>query len=796
MSLNPGWLDLIEPAAKSAAVFAAGCLAVLALWRRSAALRHGVWVLTFSIALILPFLAVWLPQRWHVVEMAPPAMVESPVSAEPAMTPLPEPDFMPPPAAGPVPVLREIPSTLAGSNSAIPRREMSISPPTACLLLWFAGVILLSGGAGWGAFRLSRLWRRCLPLTEVRLQRLLDEAVEMTHLRQPPEARIAADASGPMVWGILKPKLVLPAEAAHWSDDRLRMVLVHECLHLSRRDPAVLSLAHFSLALNWFNPLAWFAMSRLRIEQEAACDGAVLARGISPIRYAAELLELAAPEKAWPLANAMKHRGDLERRIRRILSRSVDRKPTTRLQSVMIGISAVTAAACLGIIGAAEVAAAPGFRGRILDRNGTVLAESGGHTERSYPFAALASHVLGYAITKENAGPLEGKLGMEARFDKELAAGRDVVLTLDARVQSAVEEVLAASRVGRGGVVVIDPANGDLLAAASVPSFDPGLFVPRPTREHFREIMEDPSAPILNRTVIAQPPGSSMHLMVALAASRAGLVDEVHSCEGMLDRRVPIRCWIHLWDNGSHGTLDLDGALAGACHPYFCRLAGSGGIELLAETGRLMGLGESTGTFTGEQSGVLPSPEYLADTYGEADWTEHDTYMTAIGQGRMTATPLQLACFAAAIANGGTVFTPRLAQREPARVRFHLPDHGVTAEMIRQLQHSLKHNVSAEDGLARAARSEEISIAGRTASSQTIRPGGETLQTETIGWFIGYAPADEPRHAFAVMIEGSTGKVAARLARAIAERLAADLPEAEARPPAAGHLEWVEEVNE
>ncbi len=318
---------------------------------------------------------------------------------------------------------------------------------------------------------------------------------------------------------------------------------------------------------------------------------------------------------------------------------------------------------------------------------------------RSYVYGALASHLLGYVgapddTNKEEAkkytfyqSDVEGKSNIEKTMDEYLKgkpgvrymrrnakgqidgvlreeapqAGANVDLTIDARIQAIVEEALRA--VGRGAAVVVDPNNGDILAMATVPSFNPNTFIPSIKAKDWDELKKAPADPLINRAISAFPPGSTYKLVTALAGLQKGLGNARYDCGGGVGYGDHFfKC--HIAEKGrTHGQLGLAEAIKVSCNSYFYQMGNAAGIDAIDEVGDLLSLGKATGVeITGEQPGVLPGPDWMRIHYPRERWSSAYTANVSIGQGYVLVSPLQMAMVYATIANGGVAYQPRLVR--------------------------------------------------------------------------------------------------------------------------------------
>lgn len=439
--------------------------------------------------------------------------------------------------------------------------------------------------------------------------------------------------------------------------------------------------------------------------------------------------------------------------------------------------------------------------------------------ERFYPQGRVAAHVLGF-VGRGNLGEtaraedchfhlegMKGRGGIEREYDDLLCGipggqlirvdaagyrhhewiarrpvpGRDLNLTLDLRIQSAMEEALAGVR---GAGVALDPANGEVLAMVSAPSFDPNALSPAPSVEVWKALLEDPARPLLNRAIAGcYPPGSTFKPLVALAAQTlAGFpATRTHTCDGtfQLGNRI-IRC-AH---GERHGSVDMRQALEVSCNVYFCSLAHDMDYDSIFTLAQQCGFGRRTGLdLPGETTGLLPSPAWKRERLHEG-WTAGDTCNIAIGQGLLLASPMQMAVFTAAVANGGRVLRPRLVRGGhpdgEALGRVECP-----AAALNVVRGGMLDVVSGEGGTGRRARVAGIEVAAKTGTAEY-----ETGRVKRkYGWMIAFAPADTPRVAVAMVVEDAqTGglTVGPRLQRVLttifADAIAAGLAPKEAAP--------------
>jgi len=419
---------------------------------------------------------------------------------------------------------------------------------------------------------------------------------------------------------------------------------------------------------------------------------------------------------------------------------------------------------------------------------------------------ALKGHAGVRVMQRNVKGVIEGEVKRT-----EPIQGNNVFLTIDARIQFITEQALRA--VGRGAAVVVSPKTGDILAMASVPSYDPNVFIPSIGAKEWTELTKDETNPLLNRAISAYAPGSTYKIPIAVAGLRAGIENRTFNCSGGIQYGDKfMRCWI-ADKNGAHGTIGLSDAIKVSCNAFFYQFGNAAGIDQIVAVGNMLGLGQKSGLpLSGEAPGVLPGPEWLALTNPRARWTSGLTANTAIGQGDVLASPLQMAMVVAAVANGGNVFYPRLIDRvvsqegkveaqEPSRLRANLlTDAGLTDEQLEKVRRGMWKVVNEGGGTAGRARIKGVEVAGKTGTAQFWRSGVKDNHT----WFISFAPYEDPQYAVVVFVQGakSGGGVSAPIAAEILENIfkmnngTEDPPlQLAALEPAKGNFRFVESVD-
>src|SRR5436309_7455262 len=264
----------------------------------------------------------------------------------------------------------------------------------------------------------------------------------------------------------------------------------------------------------------------------------------------------------------------------------------------------------------------------------------------------------GIRVMRRNAkGTIDGLL----REDPP-QQGANVFLTIDARIQAITDEALRA--VSRAGAVVVDPNNGNILAMASVPSFDPNAFIPSIKAKDWQALRKDEGDPLVNRAVSALPPGSTFKLITSLAGLRKNLTNAKYNCGGGVSYGEHFfQCWVAS-KHYTHGTLGLADAIKVSCDSFFYQYGNADGIQPIDIIGKMLGIGEESGLqLSGEQAGNMPGPEWMQIHHPQERWSQAQTANVSIGQGYTLVSPLQLAMAYAAAANGGTCYYPRLIDK-------------------------------------------------------------------------------------------------------------------------------------
>jgi penicillin-binding protein 2 len=335
-----------------------------------------------------------------------------------------------------------------------------------------------------------------------------------------------------------------------------------------------------------------------------------------------------------------------------------------------------------------------------------------------------------------------------------------------------------------GAAVVLDPSTGEVLVLLSEPAFDPNLFAVKIPRAEWQRLQGDPTHPLQNRAIQSRyPPGSTFKLLEAIAGLGEGILTpkSARACGGVATYYGRgFKCH----KRGGHGGLDLRLAIQKSCNAYFYSVGNQLGIERIHEWGTMFGLGKPTGIdLPQENAGILPNDAWKRRTMKER-WYPGETISVAIGQGYVQVTPLQLAVFYAAIANGGTVYRPHLVRSvhdlQGRPVRRIEPEATSRAPMTPEHAAFIRDalwSVVNEAGTARKAAIPGRDVCGKTGTAQvTAASAGVDAEKldESIrdhAWFAGFAPRDAPEIAFCIFVErgGHGGIHSAPIAKKILE---------------------------
>ncbi len=426
------------------------------------------------------------------------------------------------------------------------------------------------------------------------------------------------------------------------------------------------------------------------------------------------------------------------------------------------------------------------------------------HTERRvYPANGFAAHLIGYVgevseielnqseFAKFQQGDLVGKTGIERQYNdvltgmdgqrqvlvdnkgnerrilglKPAVPGHSLELTLDLDVQTVMELAMEGRR---GGAVALDPRNGEVLAMVSKPGFDLGKLSSRERTKEWREIFSNPEKPLLNRAIQAQlAPGSTFKPIVALAALEGeGITNDTSfTCNGGFD--YPGH-YFHCHQKKGHGPTTLKKAIAQSCDVFFYNVGVKIGIDQISKYAEVAGFGAKTGIdLPSEAEGTLPSSKWKIRTLREK-WYGGDTVSVAIGQGYLTATPIQLAHAIGGLAIGGIWHTPHLRKGDAPVKPAQKVD--LNLENVRLVIDGMCEVVNGW-GTATSSRIPGIEMCGKTGTAQTASNDyqkAKNIHLKDNAWFVAFAPRVNPEIAVAVLFEeGEHGPAAGLIARDI-----------------------------
>ena len=372
---------LVDSAVKGTVLLALAAIVSMILRRDSAATRYLVWMLAIVAMLFVPLLSATLPEwralpRWAVISPEPDVLaavppsiaspantaIELPRHAEPADVESPYTTAHQPAAESPVPapalvVPRMLPQAVVASGNWMNALPLVWAIGFAVLILrlvaaqWMLGHLERRGAVIWSAKQPARISHDPLVLA-------LEAVRSELRISHPVTLLIHPDKAIPVVWGFFRCRLLLPAAAQHWSNEKLRSVLLHELAHIKRRDTISQSLVQIACAVHWFNPVVWFAAWRLGVERERACDDLVLASGVRPSAYAEHLLDVVTGHSParWtsPCGLAMAHHSLLEGRLIAVLSEDRNRRSMSAALAAIALLIAVGIAVPVAMLRAAD----------------------------------------------------------------------------------------------------------------------------------------------------------------------------------------------------------------------------------------------------------------------------------------------------------------------------------------------------------------------------------------------------------------------------------------------------------
>jgi penicillin-binding protein 2 len=435
---------------------------------------------------------------------------------------------------------------------------------------------------------------------------------------------------------------------------------------------------------------------------------------------------------------------------------------------------------------------------------------------RHYVMNDFASHLIGYLgeisdrqlktghYPDGKPGDLIGQFGVERIWQKELqgtrggeqvevdaagrrltvlsrkppVAGENLALTLDKNLQLVAETALSGKK---GAIVAMNPMNGEILAMASAPSYDPNIFIEGLDRSEWIRLTTGEDFPLQNRAIQGQyPPGSVFKIVMALAGLEEGLIDtqETVFCGGSYKLGdQTFRCW----RKQGHGRVDLHRALVESCDVYFYTLGRRLGVDKIAHYAKMCGLGRASGFELGsEREGLVPTSEWKLRRFG-VPWQPGETISTSIGQSFVLVTPIQMARLMGALFNGGILYEPRVVKwvgKEGNENYRFTPRQGgkikAGEKNLALIRDALIGAVNEPRGTGSKSKITEGTVAGKTGTAQVISLDREKsfgkdempVEFKDHAWFVALATAENPVLAVAVLVEnaGGGGSVAAPIA--------------------------------
>ena len=429
---------------------------------------------------------------------------------------------------------------------------------------------------------------------------------------------------------------------------------------------------------------------------------------------------------------------------------------------------------------------------------------------RSYPLGSVGAHVLGHVgeirsdqlqsplYQGATSGDIVGQFGIEQQYNQHLrgrdglrvvivnsrgvevgedaeeskspTVGPSVVLSLDLELQRVLDRAFA----GRpGAAVALDPRNGEILAMTSLPAFDPNRFAAGIDPALLSKLRTDPDAPFLNRVIKGEyAPGSTFKIATAIAALEERVITpetRIH-CSGVYLKYNNV---YHCHELGPHGSVNLEQAIAASCNVYFYEVGVRLEIDRISRYAKLMGLGSPTGVdLPAESGGLVPSPEWKQRRLKQA-WYPGDTVSIAIGQGYVTVTAMQLARLAG-VAGTGRLVIPHVVREvggKPVPVA-EAKELGFKPETLEVVRRGMR-GVTVPGGTGWRAGIPGVAVCGKTGTAQVVQKSrlakDDSLENQPHGWFMGFAPAENPTIALAVLVEhaGGGGKAAAPIAQQV-----------------------------
>ncbi len=430
-------------------------------------------------------------------------------------------------------------------------------------------------------------------------------------------------------------------------------------------------------------------------------------------------------------------------------------------------------------------------------------------SKRIYVGPARASHLLGYCKEIGEAqlakfgeryklGDLIGSSGIESSYEQLLRGekgkqfisvnakgqvigsydggkedlppreGFDLILSADFGLQAYAESLMTQYK---GALVAIDPEDGGVLAVVSTPDYDPSVFSGVTSTDEWNKLNDNPDKPLFNRaTMTLYPPGSTFKMVLAAAALQDGIIDKNWhiTCPGGFRFGNRFFKCTHV-----HGSVNVVDAIEKSCNTFFYQLILKVGLDRWGEYSKKFGFGKKTQIDIDEEvAGLIPSTAYYDRVYGSGHWTQGLVVNLGVGQGELGVSPMQMALYAAAIANNGVLQQPRIvhyirnkATRRIEEIAHNSTDLGISPKVMALIREGMRRCVESPGGTGSLSRIPGIVVGGKTGTAEN--PHGEDH-----AWFVGFAPFDHPKIAVACIVEnaGFGGTKAAPICGQVMER--------------------------
>lgn len=422
---------------------------------------------------------------------------------------------------------------------------------------------------------------------------------------------------------------------------------------------------------------------------------------------------------------------------------------------------------------------------------------------REYIYGSTGAHMIGYLgklSPSQSKNPdfrdvppdaFIGQWGVEKFFDKSLRGiagqrvievdalgreirllqenppvkGTDLSLSIDIALQKEAEKAFEGKT---GALVALKPETGEVLGLLSSPSFDPNKFAKGISPDEWNSLMQDKKLPLLNRAIQSQyPPGSTFKIITAIAALEEGVLNDTTKvdCKGGINYG---KWHFGCWRKTGHNIVSMHRAIVESCDVFFYEAGKRLGIDKIYNYATRLGLGEKTGLTIGdEKNGLIPNTQWKMDTK-KAPWFLGETFVSSIGQGYVSVTPVQMALMMSAVSNGGTLYRPTILKNQEPFLMRRADIRPETLEIVRD---GLKGVVNEPGGTGWAAKSNITTVGGKTGTAQVVGIRKDTKylseKFRDHAWFVAFAPVENAEIALSVFVEhgGHGGSTAAPIAR-------------------------------